>query len=247
MYEIRQNQEEEKFLAYGTFKLPSIFKFFYFFAFALIAIFLIIGISDITALDPDSFFYETQLANACFFLAFGVVGLILTLVFFVMHVVGLNQSSCIITNKCIKGVSKFIVTKRYSYRLDEIDNVELVSTLGIYVIQLNFTQGHIANSNPVKYNQWTGTFQANNTFRISNLVNGKELYAKLTDLLTNVKNEKETLIELEAKKVSAFEKMANNSPSQPDEAEQLKKWKTLLDLGIITKAEFEKKKKEILK
>lgn len=45
-----------------------------------------------------------------------------------------------------------------------------------------------------------------------------------------------------------LKKVANSSaPKQFDPIEQLKKYKELLDLGIITSEEFEEKKKELLK
>lgn len=166
------------------------------------------------------------------------------------------------TNKRIYGVTSiFIAKKKYSYRLDEIDNVETVSSLGIHGLVLNFSQGH-GPQGVVRYNRGVTTVSGAGTFKITNIANIDEVYEKLSDLLTSVKNDKDLMVDIEMSKVqaenrkaTAFENMASNmggttttkTNNNPTYIEELKGLKELLDAGIISETEFEEKKKNLLK
>lgn len=71
--------------------------------------------------------------------------------------------------------------------------------------------------------------------RISFLVikNAEEIYKTISDLLIERQQAKTT-------------KIAEINPSKSDEVEQIKKFKELLDSGVITQEEFDEKKKQLL-
>ena len=182
----------------------------------------------------------------------GIFGIIFILTIFILQYLGLKKSSCIVTNKCIKGVATiFIVKKTYSYRLDEIDNVELISSLGEHNIKLNFTQGNgrVASVNYGGVWGLTGNF-----FIIKYLKNYQEVYDNLTQTLLTVKNEKDLMVDLELAKiqvqreqVQAISNLANdNKEKNGDDLKQLETLAEMLKSGIITQEEFDAKKKQIL-
>lgn len=246
MHDIRISKEQEEVLVRAKFKIPTIvIVLFVFFAFVPLWV-LIDGIKS----DNDIYF------------ALGMTPLIVILQIFIAWMVGIKKSSCIVTNKRIYGVTSiFIVKKKYSYRLDEIDNVETISFLGIHGLALNFSQGH-GPQDVVRYNRGVTTMSGAGTFRITNIANIDEVYEKLSGLLTSVKNDKDLMVDIEMSKVqaenrkaAAFESMASNmgetTPTKTNNnftyIEELKGLKELLDAGIISEAEFEEKRKDLLK
>ncbi|MCH5351239.1 MAG: SHOCT domain-containing protein [Clostridiales bacterium] len=174
----------------------------------------------------------------------------IVLIVFALHLYAVKKNSCVITNKRIKGTAciflgSFLTSSTYSYRLDEINNVEIGSALGVHTLVLVFTQG----------------VGLRNVFRVSYISNYEEAYNKLTELLCTVKNDKDLYADIEAKKIEAENKQAaalerivntgnveipSQSSSNADYITQLKGLKELLDTGIITQEEFDMKKKTLL-
>lgn len=253
MNDIRKNTEEEKTLINAKFKVPAIVTVFMVISFVNAALFFILGIV-IVATDDSSIFLGSFMITMAIFLI--IIGIIM--------VVGSNaikHCRCDITNKRIKGVTtNFIGKKTYSYRLDEIDNVEVTRFFGVSALALNFTQGHGPQNQQVTYHRGTTTVSASNTFRLSYIANADELYEKASELLTSLKNHEDVMVDIEMEKVKAANKQAeaieklatgtaNPSPSAHSSSsyiEELKQLKELLDSGVITQEEFDVKKAELL-
>lgn len=258
MHDIRINKEQEKEIVRARFKIsPIVIVTFVILAFNA----LVLTIVGFDLLQKSINDYHSSSLDGSFTLALGLTSLII-LPMFIAWMVGIKKSSCIVTNKRIYGVTSiFIAKKKYSYRLDEIDNVETVSSLGIHGLALNFSQGH-GPQGVVRYNRGVTTVSGAGTFKITNIANIDEVYEKLSDLLTSVKNDKDLMVDIEMSKVqaenrkaTAFENMASNmggttptkTNNNPTYIEELKGLKELLDAGIISEAEFEEKKKNLLK
>jgi|GEM_PF-1199261 len=255
MNEIRLNKEEEKEIIRAKFKIPLllIVAFSIFAANGLLA--FILGIVQAVLSEFESGGVLISLS-----LAF----LIILTPIFIIAMIGIKKSSCIVTNKRIHGVATIlIIKKKYSYRLDEVDNVETTSTLGIHGLALNFSQGH-GPQGTVRYNRGVTTINGAGTFRITNIANVDEVHERLSELITSVKNDKDLMVDIEMSKIeaenrkaSAFESMANNignnstsntsTPASGDYIKELKGLKDLLDNGVITQEEFEQKKELLLK
>lgn len=257
MHDIRISKEQEKVLVRARFKIPTIaIVSFVFFAFVA----LLLLIDGIVLFQKSINDYNSSFLDGFTYFVLGIVSLIVILTIFIVWMVGIKKSSCIVTNKRIYGVTSiFIVKKKYSYRLDEIDNVETVSSLGIHGLALNFSQGH-GPQGVVRYNRGVTTMNGAGTFRITNIANIDEVYEKLSDLLTSVKNDKDLMVDMEMSKVqaenrkaAAFESMASNmgvtttTNNNFTYIEEIKRLKELLDAGIISETEFEEKKKNLLK
>lgn len=229
----------------GIFRCPTILKVFYILFDIVFLLNTILGFAlDIVALGAFCL---------AFLLVFGL--------FTLLHMSAIRACKLEVTNKRIKGVRNlFIAKKQFSYRLDEIDHVELGSSLGCNTIDINFSNG--GGAAPVVIRNGLGTTTAANIFRMSCLKNGQEVYDKLCDLLASVKNEMDlktdiemAKIEVENKKATAMESMASNmaggsaqhSNNNSSYINELKELKGLLDAGIITQAEFDEKKAKLLK
>ena len=253
MNDIRKNTEEEKTLITARFKVPAIITVFMIISFVNAALFFILGIV-IVASDESSIFLGSFMITMSMFLL--VIGIIMA--------VGSNaikHCKCEITNKRIKGVTtNFIGKKTYSYRLDEIDNVEVTTFVGVSALALNFTQGYGPQNQTVTYHRGITTVSASNTCRLSYIANAQELYEKASELITSLKNHEDVMVDIEMKKVEAankqaeaIEKLATGSPnttltkpSSESYIEELKQLKELLDSGIITQEEFDSKKADVL-
>lgn len=261
MNDIRINKEEEKEIVKARFKIPPLI-FVLFILFTLNALVtLIVGIALEVISMNDSNYYGDLHSSNIFLIAFGIVLLLFVLPIFIIWMVGIKKSACVVTDKRIYGVTNFfIVKKKYSYRLDEIENVETVSTIGIHGLALNFSQGH-GPQGVVKYDKGVATVSGAGVFKITNIANIDEIYDKLSKLLTSVKNDKDVMIDVEMSKVeaenrkaAAFESMAtnvgetniSNAKRDLNYIEELKSLKELLDAGIINEKEFESKKKQLL-
>ena len=252
MNEIRINKEEEKEIVRARFKMSQLaIGVFVICAFICAFIGLILFISGYLNSDSDSIFLGE------IYLLFGVT----IFISFIFSIISIKRSSCIVTNKRIYGAIGTIAKKKFSYRLDEIDNVEIVSFLGAHVLSINFSQGH-GPQGVVSYNRGVTTISGIGNFRITCIANIDEVYEKIVGLLTSVKNDKDVMIDIEMSKVqmenrkaTALENMASNigvttatkSNSNSNYIEELKGLKELRDADIISEAEFEEKKKNLLK
>lgn len=251
MNDIRKNTEEEKTLITARFKVPAVITVFMIISFVNAALFFIDGIVIAATSEKDVF-------GGAFMIS------IFFLIIAIIMVVGSNaikHCRCQITNKRIKGVTtNFIGKKTYSYRLDEIDNVEVTRFFGVSALALNFTQGHGPQNQQVTYHRGVTTVSASNTFRLSYIANAEELYEKASELLTSLKNHEDVMVDIEMEKVKAANKQAeaieklatgsvkpsDSTPTSGSYIEELKQLKELLDNGIITQEEFDIKKAELL-
>lgn len=257
MNEIRKNNEQEITIVEAKFKMPKIIKFLYIFIIAQFIFLFLIGISTIGDIE-----YHDNSEMQAMEIAFPIVFVPILITVFVSHANAIKKSSCIITNKRIKGVTAvFTAKKTFSYRLDEIDNVEIVSSGPIHILVLYFSQGH-GPARPAIYTRNNYNF-GNNAFRIAHVSNLQEVYDKLSQLLCSIKNDKDLQVDIEMSKIEtenrkavAIENMANNiggniKPTNrrqgSDYISQLITLKELLDSGIITQEEFDNKKQELLK
>lgn len=235
MNEIRKNREEEVEVVSADFAMPKLFKII------LIIMMSIHFLAGIIVLLP--------------LFLFGVIYLLVL----ILLPKAFRRAQCIVTNKSIKGVPVNILAKRsFNYRLDEIDNIEMQSFLGIHVLVLNFSQGKFAQSNNVNYGRGFFSMQGANVFRISYIKNYEEVYDKLSALLASVKNDKDVAIDIEMRKVeaedrkaAAFEmvaaKLGSTEIKQDDNLTKLEKLAKLKEIGAISEEEYNKKKEEILK
>ena len=249
MHEIRKNNEEEKEIIFVKFKMPGLILAIYIWVFVHAILFLILGI---TLGDED---------GGIGFFSVGFSLILVLLPIFILHFIGIKKSSCSVTNKRISGViSAFIIKKTFSYRLDEIDSIELSSVLGIHTLNLNFTQGHGPKAS-IRYRRGVSMSNGDGIFKISFISNYQEVYEKLTDLMTSIKNEVDLQVDIQMSKVdaenrkaAAFESIASNmigtqatAQNNSDYIGKIKALKELLDCGAISQAEFDEKKAELLK
>ena len=248
MNDIRNNTEEEKVLATAEIKAPAFLIVFTILGFTFALLFIIVGFA--IDLGDDGGFTGIFIATLGFLL-------IPIAVIMVLGTSAIKHCRCEVTNKRIKGVTtNFIIKKTYSYRLDEIDNVEITKFLGINALALNFNQGH-GPSAQITYGRGTTGMAAANTFRVSFIANAEVLYERLSELLTSLKNHEDVMVDIEMKKVEAANKQAEaiakmasgtsgKQSSSGSYIEELKELKTLLDNEIITQEEFNQKKTELL-
>lgn len=185
-------------------------------------------------------------------------------VYKIFRLAGIKKNKLYVTNKRIYGLQHVIFSKTsYSYRLDEIDNVEMNSTFGQHILKLIFTNGASAPTTVVRYSRG-GTVSSSSFFSIPYLENYQEIYDKMVELLASKKNLVDldtdirmSAINTESRKAEALEKMATNingggnntAPRKKGEVsyiEEIKQLKELLDSGAISKEEYEQEKKEIL-
>ena len=249
MHQIRKNDEKEETVVSAKFKVPVFLIIPFVFALFLVSVLLLCGFGlD----DVDLIVYP-------------LIVLVILIIIFALACAGIKKSSCIVTNKMIKGVKSMVFAKKiYSYRLDEIDNVEITSVLGVHSLNLHFSQGS-APAAPIRYGRGLSpsvTRARSDLFVISCIKNYQEIYEKITELLASVKNAKDVKIDIEMSKVDAENKKAeafaaiamnmgnrtgDNTRPTSDYITQIKELKELLDNGIITQEEFEKKKTDLLK
>ena len=245
MNDIRKNDVAEETLVEAKFKAPAFLWVIYAALLVMAGLPLLIGI----------------VLDEIFTLSFSITFLLVLIPMFILHIVSIKKSTCVVTNKRIKGViCVFIFKKTFSYRLDEIDNVEIGSVAGMHTLNLIFSQGN-GPSAPVTYGSGGMLANSSNAFKVSFVENYQEVYDKLSDLLCGVKNAKDLQVDIEMSKIdaenrkaAAFEQMASSIGSSTvskttdaDYIGQLKGLKELLDAGIISQEEFEVKKKELLK
>ena len=261
MNDLRKNHEEETEIIRGTFKVsPGAILGWLIGFFVLcipIAIPLIIYFTNPNSPDAISSLFTL------FF--FGPIFLIFN-IFEILRIIGIHKNEFVVTNKRIYGIYHILISKKnYSYRLDEIENVEMNSTLGCHTLALQFSQGKGPSPIATTYVNGVPTNGGMNVFKVSNLKNYKDIYAKMVELLGSVKNVLDlqtdiemSKIDVENRKADALENVAKNiavtstdsSKKEPNKdmsyIVELKELKKLLDEGIITQEEFDQEKKEIL-
>ena len=253
MNDIRVNNEEEKEIAVANFRVPSI----------VIVVFIIIALHSLLSVIVGIILLDspTSSRTATLLIAIGVPLLVIGIPLFIAWMVAIEKSKCIVTNKRVYGViNVFVAKKNYSYRIDEIESVETISTMGAHGLALYFSQGH-GPKGTVRINRGVATISGDGVFKINNIANIDEVYDKLVGLLASIKNDKDLMVDIEMSKVdaenrkaAAFEDIAtrigDNTVSGPSNKqnyiEELKALKELLDAGIISQEEFEEKKKQLL-
>lgn len=99
MNDIRLNKEQEKEIVRAKFKIPPLI--------ILLFVVFIVNVLMLCYIGSDS---------ASVF-AFGITALMLVLPIFLLLIIGIKKSSCVITNKRIYGVTSIsmIRRKKYSY------------------------------------------------------------------------------------------------------------------------------------
>lgn len=243
MNEIRKNEVAEESIAVAKFEFPETIKKIFIIAIILCAV---STLSSIIIFDE-------------LFLAFNIVILITFILAYVLTNKGVKQLSCELTTKRIKGTSGILFKKSFSYRLDMIDFVEVVSFFGVDRLVIHFSQGKANSTVVVIKNNGAGGISAQNIFNILWLSNGNEMYKKISEMLTNIKNEVDTEIDIEMKKIEveeektkAFIKIAENINDkqnlgkEEDYISQMERLFILKERGIITQEEFDEKKKDLL-
>ena len=264
MNEIRKNKEDEIEIVQAKFTIPWIYTILTIFYILTISILFIIFIvfdynlenSIINHKPNTSINWRYYIFFICLYCLF-----FLSILFFIIRLASIRKCNLVVTNKRIYGTMFNILTrKKYSYRLDEIENVEETSRLGIHGLLLNFSQGY-GPQGTIRFNRDVGTMNGVGVVKISYILNINEVYEKLSELITSVKNDKDLIVDIEMSKIdtenrkaAALEKMSTNiydnnsltTNKKSNYIEELKGLKELLDSGVITEQEFEQKKKELL-
>jgi len=202
----------------------------------------------------------------------GLILMIIGALFFIGYLlgmifrkIGMKRSKVTVSNRRIYGVYCLYIRKRdFSYRLDEIDNVELSSFLGAKQLVINFQDGKGPRASAqVSYGNMPQGMYGSGVLRFQCVENYQEVYDKLNEMLLALKSNTDVEIDMkmarvdsENRKADALEDIANglaggaiaaqsasNATSYIDE---IKKLKELLDCGAITQEEFDTEKKEIL-
>jgi len=178
--------------------------------------------------------------------SFVTVTSILNIVF---KIAGCKKSEITVSNKRIYGkYGPYLLKKTISYRLDDINNVEIKDVLGAKTLVINFQDGKgPKSSNQVTYGSSTQTMSGQGVLRIECVENFQEVYNKLNEIILSIKNNVDLETDIEMAKVEAIEKIAKaNTSSDMSYIEEIEKLNSLYERGIITKEEFEQEKKEIL-
>lgn len=249
MNEIRKNTESEKILATANCKMPKLYIALYIVFIVIHSLMMIVGLVLLVKIGSAEAF------------VFGLLLLTLTVLCFILHISALKKSKCIVTNKRIYGTKvAFIARKNFSYRLDMIDNVEVSNSLGVNRLVVSFSQGN-GKQIVVQPGIINKSMYDDNTFSMGCIEKIDEFYNAVTQVLMSVKNDRDTDVDIEVKKIeaqekqaAAFSKIAENMSGKPtnqsevkdDYISQLHRLKQLLDNGVITQQEFEIKKKELL-
>lgn len=257
MENIKSDKQNEKVLAEAKFHVPKLLRILRNLSFIFGIMFLVltilvftiyfINISNIESSSAHDFAMQAPL-----FMFLGSLFSILTEIFIAFNVVGsisfykIKKCSCKITNKRIVGVTtKFLTQRQYSYRLDQIVNVEMTTFLKTNALSIIYTSG-------------SGT---NNSFIVPYVLNANEIYEILSQLIVSTKNKSDMFIDVEEEKVEVMNKQAtsieklsndinlatnNQTKSGFSYIEEIKQLHALKDQGIISNEEFETKKSEIL-
>lgn len=214
----RKNTEQEGTLLYITFEMPIAMHLFFVIFMAMFLSITIINISYI-------------------------IYLIITAVIYVCVFFTNKMKKCKITNKKIYIESYIFFYKKIDqYRLDAIDNLSSESLLGVNKIIFNYNQGNI-NKNDSK------------TITLYFVKNLNNTITALSDIISNIKNDKDVYADLAAKQSDSIASIGKAIAETKEQAkpknndtyiDELIKLKKLLDDGIITQEEYDKKKQDIL-
>ena len=277
MNDIRLNKEVEQKIVEARFGVPKLLKTAFISLVGILLFISLIVIISFVKIQVDDYNFYSQydrldVVPLSSYVMSGILqGFLLSIYIYIVVILfvviyfliksKINKCKCIITNKMIKGVNVGILgDKRYSYRLDQIENVEIQNSLGVKSLILQFSQGQI-NSNPVtRYGAGQRSLSGTNVFMITNLINAEELYKKLTELLTKLKNDKDVAIDIEVKKIETEEKKAEaffkiaeeladkqeTTNDDNDYIAQIERLYKLKEQGIITEEEFNEKKAKLL-
>jgi len=264
MNEIRKNKEEEVEQLKLSFKVEPIIIILYL---VKVLISIAVVVAGVVLLGK----VKELIFLAIIFMVVGGIVAIWNVLACIFRVTGVNKSEIFISNQRIYGkYGLYINKKQFSYRLDEIDNVEIQHILGARVLAINFQDGKGPKLNYIAYGNNQNGMSGPGMVRFSSVSNYQEAYDVLTKMLLSVKTNKDLMTDIEMEKVSvekekagALNKMADNIKAAPivlsngedskakkandiDYIEEIKKLKELLDAGAITQAEFDNEKKEIL-
>ena len=256
MNEIRKNNDNEIKKIQIYFKVPFIAKFLVLLLIIFFGFIIFFGVIVYPDAKNNN---DIDGQNVCLaFMIIGFLGLLATIMTMVL-IKNIENSNCVITNKRIYGTLKRFEKKDFSYRLDEIENIETVKGIFKNIVIINFLQGYEPKGT-IKYSNGLNTIQGGHILKFNFVKNIKEVYIVLSELLTAIKNNRDLLVdiemskvEVESKKVKAFENIAENLTVSSDAKsnisylQELRDLKELMDAGIISKEEFDKKKKDILK
>lgn len=249
MNDIRKNEETEVVIVRAKFDMPIGWKIF-----NIIATVLFMIVAGMYLYSSIKYGWSITTPKVFFLLFLGAM-----VALGVGDMQALKKSECIVTNKSIKGVIVgLFLKKHYNYRLDEIENVEMVSSLGVNALVLHFSQGKVGGGAAITYGQKQQTMAGANVFTLKYIVNRQEVFEKLSGLLESVKNEIDVAVDIQMKKIEveerkakAFETLATGEgtatrPSANDDLEKLEKLALMKEKGLITEAEYETKKEELL-
>ncbi len=220
MHDIRLNTEEEIELFKIRFKLPVLFKILYV---AMIVISFGLTVTGLILLFTASYtvhnyyynYWYTNYVNLTLGSIFTPAGAVLLAIFillFSFHGKIIKKNGCTITNKRIYGIkSKGFRLTSYSYRLDDVDDIQVSTYLRFNSATFRFSPGFVG-LNPVYR-----TSPIVKTLKLSYVENYQDLYDNLSKLQAYMKNEKDVLIELElkrieeeARKAAALERLAES-------------------------------------
>ncbi len=256
MNEIRKNLENEEILVEGTFRISL--------GAILILIFgLLILVGPFIGFLLGFIFAPGGIELFPFMIIFGLMSLFF-IVAQILKLAAIKKNKLVITNKRIYGAYAIVLAKKdFSYRLDEIDNVEMVSSFGYHILAVQFTQGHGPTFMPKMYVNGIPTSSGDGVLRIYYLKNHEEIMKTLNDLIVSRKNlvdvqtdiemskldaenRKADALENVAKSISGNEASTKSKKSATSYIDELRELKKLCDEGIITQEEFEQEKSEIL-
>lgn len=226
MDEIRKNNENEDILLNIKFQVPIILHI-------IMGLFILIFIIFAIVLYSPYFYEDT--------IMFCILSVVL-IILYIAICLGVRLNECIVTNKVVKG-RQFIIFgyKKFSYRLDSISDIQSSNILGLNCIKLTFNQGYINVSGK------------NKPFRIVNVAQYDTVIEKLNKILENVKNDKDVEVSLSLKQTEALNNIASSIGNKKEDnfqsnnaSNSIRQLKTLLDDGLITQEEYEKKRKDLL-
>lgn len=220
MEEARKNTEKEEILLNIEFQVPISVHI-------LFILFILTSIILAFVLHSPYLFIICSLILICLY-----ISLCLGVIF----------NECVVTNKVIRG-RKFVLFgyKKFSYRLDSISDITSINVLGLNSVKITFNQGYL-NVNG-----------KNKPFTISYISQYNHVIEKLNQILENVKNDKDVQVSLSLKQTEALNNIASSIDNQKKEIsknvnalDSIRELKNMVDEGLITQEEYEKKKKDLL-
>lgn len=219
MEEARKNTEKEEILLNIEFQVP-------------ISVHILFILFILTSIILAFVLYSPYLFIICSLI---IICLYISLCF------GVIFNECVVTNKVIRG-RKFILFgyKKFSYRLDSISDISSINVLGLNSIKITFNQGYL-------------NVGKNKPFIISYISQYNYVIEKLNKVLENVKNDKDVQVSLSLKQTEALNNIASSIDNQKKEIsknvnalDSIRELKNMVDEGLITQEEYEKKKKDLL-